>query len=366
MKSIPRIETDRIVVIEAGGPNGVRNRCFNEDAIGKDYHGLAACYLYQQCIARNIQLLTSDLYRELEKKSPKAILWQGSVAKKDLENGTRLIKEQKLRPALLIGFEQPLYACHFYWNLKKYTAQYEHTFMPGGARSSVSQKTNFRAWVSPQPYALHEKVSGSFGAKKHLVMINGNTRIHPLKRMYVHIMQRLWPIPTLLDRELYVDRLKAIDFFSRYGDFDLYGRGWNNPVLYTHDRYAESIRRSYRGETEDKLETLRRYKFSICFENAIFGGLVTEKIIDSFFAGCVPVYWGAPDITDYVPKEAFIDFREFKDFEELDAYLRAMDEATYNKYIDAINGFIQSKEGYYRFSKEKYAQDMIELFESYF
>ena len=36
-------------------------------------------------------------------------------------------------------------------------------------------------------------------------------------------------------------------------------------------------------------------------------GYVTEKIFDAFKAGCVPVYWGAENITKYVPAECFID-----------------------------------------------------------
>ena len=34
-------------------------------------------------------------------------------------------------------------------------------------------------------------------------------------------------------------------------------------------------------------------------------GYITEKIFDSFFAGVVPIYWGAENITDYVPKSLY-------------------------------------------------------------
>jgi hypothetical protein len=63
---------------------------------------------------------------------------------------------------------------------------------------------------------------------------------------------------------------------------------------------------------------LEKYKFSICYENARdTPGYITEKIFDCFFAGCVPIYWGANNITDHIPKECFIDKRDFEDYKVL-------------------------------------------------
>ena len=41
-------------------------------------------------------------------------------------------------------------------------------------------------------------------------------------------------------------------------------------------------------------------------------GYITEKIFDSFAAWCVPVYWGASNVTDYIPEGCFIDRRKFR------------------------------------------------------
>jgi hypothetical protein len=41
---------------------------------------------------------------------------------------------------------------------------------------------------------------------------------------------------------------------------------------------------------DSKKNTLEKYKFSICYENARdIPGYITEKIFDCFFAGCVPI-----------------------------------------------------------------------------
>jgi len=42
----------------------------------------------------------------------------------------------------------------------------------------------------------------------------------------------------------------------------------------------------------DKIRKLSQYRYSLCFENTFTPGYVTEKIVDSFLAGSIPIYWG--------------------------------------------------------------------------
>ena len=66
--------------------------------------------------------------------------------------------------------------------------------------------------------------------------------------------------------------------------------------------------RSARADT--KIDTLRRYKFCVAVENSEMPHYVSEKVFDSFVAGCVPVYFGAPNVLDYIPhRDAIIDVR---------------------------------------------------------
>jgi hypothetical protein len=46
---------------------------------------------------------------------------------------------------------------------------------------------------------------------------------------------------------------------------------------------------SYKGKIDSKKDTLEKYKFSICYENARdTPGYITEKIFDCFFAANSP------------------------------------------------------------------------------
>lgn len=176
-----------------------------------------------------------------------------------------------------------------------------------------------------------------FSQKKFLVLINKNTKPFSLFRLF-----------GTFGEELYTWRLAAIGFFERVipGQFDLYGRGWNKPKKYSLSERILGFKKyaSYKGAVEDKFTVLSGYKFSICFENLTgVDGYVTEKIFDCLKARCVPVYWGARDITQYIPKNCFIDFRDFGNFEKLLEFITSVDEAAYNTYIANIETLLADK-----------------------
>lgn len=81
-----------------------------------------------------------------------------------------------------------------------------------------------------------------------------------------------------LDRLNWVQRLKD--------NVDLYGRGFN--------------------EIELKEEGLEDYMFSVAIENGVYETYFTEKILDCFATGTIPVYLGSPDIGNFFNKDGII------------------------------------------------------------
>lgn len=158
---------------------------------------------------------------------------------------------------------------------------------------------------------------------KFLVMVNTNARPHSLRN------------------ELYGERLKAIRYFAETPGFDLYGYEWDKAPkhpLYFH--YGRFVRRVWRGTTPDKVGAMARYKFSLVFENCPYPGYVSEKIFDAMAAGSIPIYLGAPDITLLVPENCFIDFRKFKSYPELHAFLNKLSENDLARYRENIKNFL--------------------------
>ena len=173
--------------------------------------------------------------------------------------------------------------------------------------------------------------------------------------------------------ELYSKRVEAIRWFEEYhlDQFDLYGTGWDSyrfsgPKLIRALNKIKPLTRllapyfpSYRGKVEQKKAALEKYKFAICFENARdIPGYITEKIFDCFVAGCVPVYWGANNITDYVPKACFIDKRDFSSYEDLYCYMTSMSDEEYLSRLNSIQEFLLSPQAK-QFSSESFVETVL-------
>lgn len=178
------------------------------------------------------------------------------------------------------------------------------------------------------------------------------------------------------DRILYPERVKVIRWFEKNvpQDFYLYGMDWDIPIIPPGlrgkllRRFWKGLSRfikinhfpSFRGRVERKCNVLQRSRFSICYENIRdMPGYITEKIFDSFFSGCVPVYWGASNITDYVPADCFIDRRLFADTEDIYKHLKNITEDEYRGYQQRIAVFLQSDAGH-QFSSEALAETIVE------
>lgn len=117
---------------------------------------------------------------------------------------------------------------------------------------------------------------------------------------------------------------------------------------------------SYRGKVDSKKEVLEKYRFAICYENARdIDGYITEKIFDCFFAGCVPIYWGANNIIEHIPKECFIDKREFNSYEKLYEFITNLSDEEYLKYLDAIENYLNSSKAD-EFRAEYFANTIVE------
>ena len=156
-------------------------------------------------------------------------------------------------------------------------------------------------------------------------------------------------------RELYSERVKSIEWFEENHpvDFDLYGIDWEfgffSGAWKKLNRFSKLRKvigknyQTYKGRVDSKIATLSKYRFSICYENVKnIPGYITEKIFDSFFAGCVPIYWGAPNIAEYVPGNCFVDRTNFDNHAELYDFMSQISDKKYAEYQHNIREFIKS------------------------
>ncbi len=78
-----------------------------------------------------------------------------------------------------------------------------------------------------------------------------------------------------------------------------------------------------------------QYKFTIAFENMIYPGYVTEKLINPFTANSIPIYFGDPDISIDYNTKAFINCCDFNSFEEVIDYIKFLDNDN-EAYMDML------------------------------
>lgn len=155
--------------------------------------------------------------------------------------------------------------------------------------------------------------------------------------------------------DLYKERRRIIDWYETrdIDSFEYYGPGWElpnhpngvlakiifkkfNKIIYnqTHKR------KNWKGVASSKLSVLKKSKFNLCFENYRGArGYVTEKIFDAFSCGCVPIYYGAPDIKDHVPPQCFINYRDFNNINDLHQFISSMSAERYTLMQQEIFSF---------------------------
>lgn len=79
---------------------------------------------------------------------------------------------------------------------------------------------------------------------------------------------------------------------------------------------------------------MSHYKFVLAIENTITESYITEKLYYALDSGAVPIYFGAPNVWDFVPPHSIIDGSKFSSLEELASYVKELadDPIAYAEY----------------------------------
>lgn len=158
--------------------------------------------------------------------------------------------------------------------------------------------------------------------------------------------------------ELYSLRYSCVKWFEKNNpsSLDLYGFGWDLRVFDDKVFFGRLLNRlnskfklftqklsCYKGSVNRKSDVLSDYNFSICLENVYgYNGYITEKIFDCLIAGVIPIYKGAPNISEYVPENCFINFDKFKSIEEMFDKINNMSEKDIRIYRRNIKIYLES------------------------
>ena len=335
------------------------------------YHALGAYYLINKLI-KKYEIYTSDeAFEKIEKDNwdlKKVLIIQELSSKK----GNKLIKLGAI-PFLLICFEGPFYGHITYNKIQIYAKIFKKLILFDNIYPGLENYQNKIIDIG-FPWIEENKINNDFkkldkkewNSRKTIVGIWSNKHYSlNLNKIIYHLKKGnfkyiIGEIITKLISKTYKKNLKyqlndkRLDVFlnlSKFVNFDLYGRGWNTKhetpnkifrrILNYRNRIFDGEEIKYRKLSKKQICT--QYKFSLCFENAISRSYLTEKIFDCFFYKTIPIYLGAPNISDLIPEECFIDYRKFKNDLELLNYIKNISHKEANEYLQAAHNFVNSE-----------------------
>jgi len=254
-----------------------------------------------------------------------------------LDNIDSLLRKKNIVLKAFVVFEPPVVAPELYMALPKLTRLFERVYVHNVIGDGYSlhnveaHKLHKLYW--PQP---NDDVINRFWTRaprlSRVVIINGNHK------------------PRSRASELYSKRIDVMVELAKMGMVDLYGRGWKKwysraSLWLPYWQNKRQILSIYKGPCDSKLDVLSQYDFCLCFENMQMHGYITEKLFDCLYAGTIPIYLGAQDISHFIPKEAYIDFRQYSSITELCNSLLTMTECDIQGYRQAGRLFLQSSAG---------------------
>jgi len=353
-----------VIVYDAVIPHFLGNRIFDRDYSAQFPGASVMPCLYDLVTQRGWQMITADVFLKNQPNFDLALCISERVTPR-----TEQLIDRGVIPVVLTSGESPNVDWRFYHKISSYSQKFKHAFLFRGTERYVKQPTQFHTFFWPN--ARRDVLPGpKWSEREFLVMVSANKGRHsvvpnrPLVRMRRLAKRLIWNYLQVVDplfrhKDLYKERLEAICYFSDHPGFKLFGKGWDQPSGLSK-RYFRAVQRLDAKPVDDKLLVMSNFKFALCFENCVFPGYVTEKIFDCFFAGCIPVYYGAPDITDFVPPETFINFCQFQDISDMNKYLFSLSDVDAFKYLESARNFLSGVE-FNKFHQDTFAQQLLEI-----
>lgn len=318
----------------------LKDQVFKNDKLGSWEYEL------QKILKKNgIEIHTVDI---LSVKDADAVIMFDNMFYKNIPYMWEMYKYRKLDKCIYIDYEPPTGHCrnHSKKGLKKLSNIFKYVIT---YNDDIVDNQNIIKGCIGNFYSKDLEYKHDFKNRKFITMITNPTSIEQI----ISIMN-YYNFTTYYNKKnfkkhpkaIYDKRVEVARYFLNKcpNDFDLYGVYWKDEFNKVLKGYLDK---------KEKCVTLSKYKFIISYDSMINqNGYISEKIFDAFRAKTIPIYWGANNIEKYIPKECYIDRREFSSYDELYEFLKGMTEEEYESRIKAIESFLQSEEYRTIFSSE--------------
>jgi len=144
--------------------------------------------------------------------------------------------------------------------------------------------------------------------------------------------------------------------YSYFGEnFHIYGTGFPHCSTFFGEVGSNT------NWQQNKLDRLAQYKFNMCIENSDFDRYVTEKIMHALIARSIPIYFGTESVKKLIPKELFINIRDFETYDDCWNYVRSLSEQRIQSMIADIDNFVRDSKNTYLIDSLRWADEIVRL-----
>jgi hypothetical protein len=294
----------------------------------------------------NFEIVTGDIALDFVQKN----IWNPNeiriIQELNSYHGYQLIKKGAI-PFLITCSESPLYAYKFYDNVYNISKNFKYRIFFSGlyennkfdfGQNFIMKFPNYNHIVNyNKPWENRKDIVLVASNKKIKVKINLPTYINFIQffNSWLDIVRMIFSkhLRYAKKNELLSMRIEFIQKFSEIFEIYIYGKNWENNFLNFNVKILNSC--------DDKITTMSNFKYAICFENVQYPGYITEKIIDCFNAGVIPIYKGAPDVLNFIPANTFINVDDFRNFEDIVDYINNTDNEIFMNMVKNGKKFLE-------------------------
>jgi len=163
-----------------------------------------------------------------------------------------------------------------------------------------------------------------------------------------------WILPQ--DQQIYpkTKLLSAIFSDKRFTS----GQALRHQIVVNFGKSIETFGRGY-FPLPNKIYGLKDYAFSLTIENTRQDYYFTEKLIDCFMTGTIPIYWGCPSIYEFFNPNGMICFKDIHDMKYI---LNTISLDMYKDKIEAVKENFELAKKYLiaeDFMFENYLKDLV-------
>ena len=85
---------------------------------------------------------------------------------------------------------------------------------------------------------------------------------------------------------------------------------------------------------KSKFALASKYRFMLSFENDLYPGYVTEKLIEAYVSGTVPLYWGDLGNDSMINRKCFVNLKDFTSMADFVNHVNSMDAQDYREIFE--------------------------------